>query len=101
MTIKTLFLFLFIYSAPAVFAAGGTDVGRGGDSIALDFRSVANYDLSVIRQNPALLGATVDIGRLEATVESTHIEVQDRVFLQGVEKDAINFSDPSRIVVAS
>ncbi len=79
----------------------GTDVGRGGDSIALDFQSTARYDLAFIRQNPNIFNGKVDINQLEKVIAAAKVEVQDQVFLGEVEKIAVNYSNPDRIVVGS
>jgi len=93
-----LFLFLLALAPLAHGAEGGTDVGRGGDTIALDFRSIANYDLALLRQNAPGL---VDLNSLERTIAGTQLATQDHVFLGDIEKDAVNYSSPDRIVIGS
>jgi hypothetical protein len=95
------FILLLTALLPAFALASGTDVGRGGDSIALDFKSVANYDVSLLRQHAAELGSLVNVDQLENTIAGTQLSTQDHVFLGEVEKDAVNFSAPNRIVVGA
>jgi hypothetical protein len=88
----------FLFSLAA--QAGGSDVGRGGDSIALDFRAIALYNLKLIQKRSDLFPG-FDTARFGNLVANTKIETLDRVFLDGVEKDAVNFSNPERIEVGA
>lgn len=96
------FFTALIFKVDPVFAlsVGGTDVGRGGDSIALDFKSLGLYAVDFIRQD-ANLSTKVDIERLRKTIEGAQIEVQDRVLLNNIEKDAANYTDSQRIVISA
>ncbi len=91
---KSIVLFLLttlLMSGSAYSAIGGTDVGRGGDSIALDFKSIAHYNLQFIRQILSTFAKLIDADLLETKISSASIAVQDQVFLKDIEKRCSQF----------
>jgi hypothetical protein len=94
-------LSILAFFLPFTALGSGTDIGRGGDSIALDFKSVATYDVALLRQHAADLGSIVNVDQLENVIAGAQLSTQDHVFLGDVEKDAVNFSAPDRIVIGA
>ena len=81
--------------------AGGSDIGRGGDSVSLDFKAVALDDLDIIKNNLYFFKNIVDADILRKVVLSAKVEAKERVFVGDIEKDAVNYSNPDRIFVSS
>jgi hypothetical protein len=74
-------------------SAGGIDAG-GGDAYAAEFVGLAHQLVDMATE---LEHSPVDADQLKAAILETEIQTLDRVFLNGIEKDAINY--PSRQLI--
>lgn len=74
-------------------SAGGIDAG-GGDAYAAEFVGLAHQLVDMATE---LEDSPVDADELKAAIRETEVQTLDKVFLNGIEKDAVNF--PSRKLI--
>lgn len=79
------------------FAGGET--GNGGDSIAIEFSSIAYTTLAMIQSNNNLFPEFKAVD-LRQAIFQTELVTIDRLYLNGVEKDAINYPLGKKIEIS-
>ncbi|MNK89859.1 hypothetical protein D3C87_1098830 [compost metagenome] len=93
---KNLFCFLVISFVSVVSHAGPRVIGSGGDVYALQFVAIADKVVTHFEQNPPK-GFSVEA--LKQAVEATTVESTDeKLFLNGIPKDAKNYSETKQII---
>ncbi len=100
MTFFRISVLLLVLGLTTMPARAGTERGSGGDSIAIEFKSVGVALSSLFKRGdyPILKGNSIDAFEAivrEASVQST----DDELSLGGEPKSAINFADEKKIVV--
>lgn len=84
--------FLLIASTPKSYA-GGMDAG-GGDAYAAEFSAVAHQ---LVQAAQDAVGAGIDATALDEAIAETEVVSKEKVYLNEIEKDAINYPGLKRI----
>jgi hypothetical protein len=81
-------------------SGGGGDIaGNGGEATVLEFKAASRTALAIAHASPEI-SEKVDLKQLEASVNEAVVQsVDQKLFVQGVEKDAVNYPSTRKIFV--
>lgn len=104
---KSLFLvlslILFVSTFPTLaqgrLLADGFDSGNAGDAVGAEFLYSARDLLQRFELLEAKGEKTFDLGKLRRAIETTVVVSEERVFLNGMERDAVNYPEQKLIKV--
>ncbi len=85
------FLLSFVISLGAL---AGNEHGNGGDGYALEFMALGRKAAGEVRLHP---DPRISEDSLRKAIETTNVTTKERLELQGVEVDAINYPEQKRI----
>jgi hypothetical protein len=90
---------IFLSALPAL-ALGGVTVGNGGDSVAQEFTQFGQDAVNYFSYAESMTLSPQQQTAFKVAVESTLVQTQDQLFLNGAEVDAINYPSEKRIEVS-
>ncbi len=92
-------ILLMLFICKSAFA-GGDNVGNGGDSIALNFKTIGNTLVLQLRAANSVEALEIDPEKFKEKLETANIEsTTKQLYLRGMRKDAINYPKENRIII--